>query len=71
MANLNGPNVRVQVLIREGDYNDALYFTVDEYEKLTDQEVENAAKKRVADWVEFVRVESLKVTPVTQDQEVI
>lgn len=59
MASLNDPDVRILVLIRKdtnfGQFHDALRFTMDEYQALTNQQVKDMAVARKDAWVRAVK----------------
>jgi hypothetical protein len=59
MASLNDPDVRIQVLINkdtnQGRFNDAMYFTADEYNALSNQQVKDMANARKDAWVRAVK----------------
>jgi hypothetical protein len=59
--------VRVQVQFSEdtevGKYNDALYFTQEEYEQLTQKQIDAIKKQRVDNWVNIIK------TPVIQKEQ--
>lgn len=50
--------VRVQVMFTEptkyGEYTDALYFSLDEYEAVSDQTIETLKAERVANYIDIV-----------------
>lgn len=64
MADLNAEGVTIQVAISKetvyGLFNDSLHFTLDEFQALTDEEVEAEKTKRIDEWVAFVESESAK-----------
>lgn len=59
MASLNNPDVRIQVMIRKktqhGQFSDAMYFSKEEYDALTNQEVRALAEARKDAWVQAVK----------------
>lgn len=59
MASLNDPDVRILVLIRKdtnfGQFHDALRFTLDEFQALTNAEVKAMAIARKDAWVQSVK----------------
>ena len=59
MASLNRDDVRIQVKINKdtpiGKFNDAMYFTKDQFDALTNQEVNDKAQERVQNWRDAVR----------------
>lgn len=58
MATLNNPNVFIQVRIardtKVGRFRDAMYFSVAEYQALTNQQVLDLAAERAQAWVSAV-----------------
>lgn len=62
MANLNNENVRIQVLVTKdtpiGRYQDALYFSPDEFNAISQDDVDAMAQKRADDWVASVQAAS-------------
>jgi hypothetical protein len=60
------PGARIQIQIQEntsqGQYNDSLYYTADEWAKLTQRDIDTAKAKRVSDWIAAV-VAASKVIP--------
>ena len=73
MANLNQENIDIRVKIREetekGQFNSALYYTVDEFEALTEKQLTDAKKDRVDAWVAHVTTESAKIPDVPTEEE--
>ena len=63
--------VRIQVLISEktafGEFNDALYFSPEEYAALTEQQIAEAKKARVDAWVEAVSNPPEPLPPTVAD----
>ena len=59
MANLNDPDVRILVLIDKetnfGRFHDALRFTLDEYQALTNAQVRDMAVARKDAWVQSIK----------------
>lgn len=59
MASLSDPDVRILVLIHKdtnfGVFNDALRFTRDEYDALTNAQVRELANARKDAWVQTVK----------------
>ncbi len=59
MASLNDPDVRILVLIRKdtnfGQFHDALRFTVEEHQALTNAEVRDMAISRKDAWVQAIK----------------
>ncbi len=55
MANLHQPNVFVQYRIKQdtpkGEFNDAIYYLVDEFELLSQAELEQTIQNRVDIWI--------------------
>ena len=58
MADLNAPNVRVQVLVKartvHGKFSDAIYYSEAQYKAATDAAVTAAKDARIAAWVAAV-----------------
>lgn len=69
-----GIEARIQVLIKEPNFQDAIYYTPEVLtEKLSKQSYEDITlsimaekQKRVTDWKAFVQAESVKVAPVEE-----
>jgi hypothetical protein len=63
---------RLQILIKQdtplGQYNDALYYTPDEVAVIDEKAIQEAADKRVNNWVAFVDAQS-KLPPVPPSKE--
>lgn len=74
MANLNN-NTKIQVLISEqtelGVFNDAMYFSPDEYIALSDEKLESLKKQRVTNWVNSVKESSTMERPLPTEEELI
>lgn len=72
MANLNQKNIFIQIRIKEqteiGEFNDSLYYTQEEFNNLSEMELQNAIKIRVDKWVAFVK-EQPKIIPVEPTKE--
>lgn len=55
----NDPNIRIQYLVTKktdiGEFNDAIYFTPDEWAALTKDEVQIKADARVDNWIDEVK----------------
>lgn len=72
MASLK--TARIQVLISEptpeGQFNDALYFSVDEFENLSDEEVEVLKQERVNAWL-ALQDEARKPRPDPTEAELV
>lgn len=64
MANLNQPGVRVQVMIEEdteeGFLRDAIYYSPEEFDALTETQLKKAKKDRKDNWVNACREARLK-----------
>ena len=62
---------RVQVLISEltpyGQFNDALYYTTEEFEALKDEDVEAAKQERIDAWVAGQEAQKDKVAPTEEE----
>lgn len=73
---LNDPNVRIQYLIKTQvdfagkpvEFQDAIYFTADEFATLKADEVKAKCDARVAKWVDDVK--NPKLAPELQKDEV-
>jgi hypothetical protein len=52
-------NVYIQVRIKEktseGEFNDSLYYTPEEWQKTTAEDVKKAAQKRADNWVTLIK----------------
>lgn len=74
MANLNDPDVRIQVLIRkdtnQGQFNDALYFTAAEFNALTNADVRALADARKDAWVQAMRDAKQSPRRVTKAEKI-
>lgn len=75
MADLNAPNVYIQVRITEetskGTFNDALYFSPDEYAGLKDQQVADARQSRIDNWLDFLDNQKNVVAGVPTKEELL
>lgn len=66
-------NKFIQVRISEnteiGQFNDAIYYTEDEFNKLSEDDINVSIKERVDNWVAFVKEQSSKepVPPTVED----
>ncbi len=51
-------NTTVQIIFEKNDgdlsYRDALYFTLEEYEALSEQDIENIKDQRYNDWLVII-----------------
>jgi hypothetical protein len=60
-------NAKIQIPIREdteiGQFNDALYYTLDEIAAMKEADVAQVVSARVGNWVSFVKEQSSKVAP--------
>lgn len=68
----NNENVRVQVLISEdtvhGRFQDAIYFSLEEYNNLTEEALQSAKDARVNAWVESVtNASKVEYVPTKED----
>ena len=58
MADLNAPNVRVQVLVKaktkHGKFTDAIYYSKSQYDAMSEAAVTAAKDARIAAWVAAV-----------------
>ena len=75
MADINQDNVRIQVLVTEdtefGPFQDALYFTPEEFEDLSEKALTDLKTERVEKWVENIETASARdYTPSVEDLEV-
>lgn len=61
-----GQDVKIQVLVKEANYQDAVYYTPTEWETKTEQEINAEKAKRYDDWKKLVEEESKKDTPVIE-----
>lgn len=75
MANLNQPNVFIQVRVKEdtseGTYQDSLYFSPSEFEAMTDKDVDSAIQSRVDAWVASVQAANVRITPEPTEEELV
>lgn len=74
MANLHQDNVRIQVLIStdtpQGRFNDALYFSKEEFDALSEDALDAIKTQRVNSWVSSVQEASKReYIPTTKDIE--
>lgn len=75
MADLNQKNIFVQVKIKEqtelGEFSDALYFTLAEFNNLTEVDLQEAIKVRVNKWVTFVKKQKniIPIKPTMEELE--
>jgi len=69
MADLNRADVKIQVRISDGNFNDALYYSPTEFEGLTDEDIDAIKTARVSKWLEHVQVESAKENPLPTKAE--
>ena len=72
MANLNQPDVRVQVLINkdtaQGQFQDAVYFSKEEFDALDESALTALKEKRASDWVASVESASrVEYTPTEEE----
>lgn len=72
---LTVPGARIQVKIEEntpqGAYHDALYYTPEEWAKLTQSEITAAKAARVNNWIAFVAAQSSKPPVVPTKEELL
>jgi len=63
--------IRIQVLIKEntkyGEYNDALYFTQDEYYSLTEDDITKQIFQRVFNWADSIENAPEPVPPTKEE----
>lgn len=73
MATFAADNISVRVSIsqntRRGGYNDSLYYSRDEFDKLTDKEVQAAIDERVNSWLTFCDKQATIVPVDPSDDE--
>ena len=71
---LNDPNVRIQYRIQQataqGEFNEALYFTADEFQRLLTVDLQASIDNRVNNWLTFVSEQSEKVAPEPTAEEI-
>lgn len=64
---------RVQILIHantpDGQFNDAIYVSQSDYEKLTPEDIDKQVKARVDTWIAFVKEQSSKPPVVPTKEE--
>lgn len=62
MANINTEGVRIQVLINkdteQGRFQDAVYFSKEEFDALSDSDIESIKEERASNWVASVQAAS-------------
>ncbi len=58
---------RIREMTSEGEFNDSLYFTKEEWAKLTQEELATMVKKRVDDWVNIVKNPPKSVGPTQEE----
>ena len=65
--------IRIQVLFKEktecGEFNDALYYTEDEFKGVKQNDIDKAIKGRVDNWVKSVKNPAKYIEPT--DEELI
>lgn len=65
MADLNQPNIFIQVRIKEhteaGEFNSAIYYTPEEFEQLTNEQVATQKQTVARQWSDFVKEERKRV----------
>lgn len=66
-----GQEVKIQVLIKEQEYQDALYYSPADWDLKTEVELNAEKQKRYDDWKKFVEEESKKVTPEKIDEIIL
>lgn len=74
MASLNDPDVRILVRIskdtNQGRFDDALIFTKDEYDALTNQQVKDLATARKDAWLEMMREAKRNPRRITKAEKI-
>ncbi len=55
-----GQDVKIQVMVKESNYHDAIYYSPAEWDAKTEQDINTEKNKRYTDWVKFVEEESKK-----------
>ncbi len=65
-------DVRVQVLIKEPDFHDAIYYTPEEWQLINPQDIEAEENRRIENHEALVREQSQLVTPeaTTTDEQI-
>lgn len=63
-----GQDVKIQVIVKEKDYQDAVYYTPEEWNAKTQNEIDSEKQKRFNDWKNLVEQESKKVTEEIIDE---
>lgn len=62
MAELDLPTVKIQVLVerntRVGKWNSAFYYSYDEYQVLTQQQIDDRADEESEAWAVFIEEQS-------------
>jgi hypothetical protein len=66
-------NIRIQVLIKEqtevGEFQDALYFTEEEYASLSEKDIQKMIDTRIENWVNQVQNPPIPEEPTKEDLE--
>lgn len=60
---------RIQILIQEKDFNDALYFTQEEFDLLSEKDIETQAQERYNNWLTFQQTQKDTPPHVNTDEE--
>jgi|WetSurMetagenome_2_1015567.scaffolds.fasta_scaffold1100945_2 hypothetical protein len=61
---------RIKEITSEGEFNDALYFTKEEWAKLTKEELAAMVKKRVDNWVNMVKNPPKSAGPTQEELKI-
>jgi hypothetical protein len=73
MASVTRPDVRIQVKVavqtKYGRFHDSLYYSLEEFEAIRDEDVDAAAQARADVWVAHVDVESARPPPSIEERD--
>ena len=59
--------VRFSEQTKYGEYQDALYYTEDEYAKLTEEDITAAKQARIDNWIQVVENPPIVVKPTKEE----
>ena len=65
-----GQNVKIQVLIKEQNFQDAIYYTPAEWEKLTEKDINVSKLERFNNWKTLIETSSQQI-PIEPTKEQI
>lgn len=69
MASLDAPGVSIRVMVEAPGFNDAMFFSAEEFAKLPAKEMEQRKQARVEAHAAFVAEQSAKETPPPTKEE--